>query len=102
MPQLKRKQGISVELAYLLYDLAQRIGAYKGFRLKPDEVYLHRGSKEGANALSVGWGKRKVERKEFPPELQDLEPQFIEDFLCLYKQDLLRLKASNPANQADS
>lgn len=82
------------------YDIAQRIGAY--LKLRPQKVYLHAGAKRGAQILKVGRGKRKVERQAFHPDLQRLQPQFIEDFLCICQQDLVRLKASNPADQADS
>jgi hypothetical protein len=81
------------------YDTAHRIGAYLG--LKPQKVYLQTGAKKGAQILGVGRGKRKVEKQAFPKEIQLLEPQFIEDFLCICRQSLLRVKASNPADRAD-
>lgn len=82
------------------YDIAHHLGAY--LRLEPQSVYLHAGAKKGAQILEVGRGKRKVAKEAFPVEIQRLEPQFIEDFLCICQQGLVRWKASNPTPQPDA
>lgn len=83
-----------------LYDIAFRIAAFMEKvscttnSMLPDRVYLHAGSKKGAEIL-LG---RNVERTEpksaFPPALQSLTCDDIESFLCrkgkklsLYKED---------------
>jgi transcriptional regulator with XRE-family HTH domain len=75
-----------------VYDVAFRISAYlstKRPKLLPEKVYLHRGTKKGAEALGIkikaeGKRRRAVEMHELPPELQSLPAWQLEDILCLY------------------
>jgi hypothetical protein len=78
-----------------VYDIALRIGA----RLEkyPKEVYLHRGSLEGAVVLL---GKnavkdRIVEKSVFPDVFRDLESYEIEHILCIYRNNFIPF-ASRP------
>ena len=66
------------------YDVAHRIGAY--LNLVPDYIYLYAGTADGAKALGL-WGD-KVEKSKFPKSLQRLSPAQIEDFLCIFKNEL--------------
>ena len=72
------------------YDIALRIGWFKGPEFKPEKVYLHAGAKAGAMALTT-----KVDRVVpitlFPPGLERLNAYEIEDFLCVYKGCLPKL-----------
>ena len=70
-----------------VYDTALRIGRRLG--LAPIEVYLQRGSREGAKQLikRIPRGRRSVSPSIFPQELQTLKPYQIENFLCVCKKD---------------
>ncbi len=70
------------------YDIALRIGQFKD--LKPVNVYLHAGARDGAMALGIQVD-RVVPISTFGPEVQDLEPYEIEDFLCVYKDCFAKL-----------
>lgn len=72
-----------------IYDVAQRIGAYRGHR--PERVYLHRGTREGGRALGLDVDRPSIGVDELPPELRGLSATQLEDLLCLYKADLKRL-----------
>lgn len=72
-----------------VYDTALRLGAYLGKR--PQVVYLHRGTREGAKALGIGCERRVLETKELPEPLRELEPHELEDLLCIYKEELRRI-----------
>lgn len=48
----------------MVYDTAFRLGAY--LRVHPNKVYLHSGTREGANALGLGYGKQAIEVSELP------------------------------------
>ncbi|MBZ0235610.1 MAG: hypothetical protein K8M05_24990 [Deltaproteobacteria bacterium] len=73
-----------------VYDAALRIGARKG--VLPKVVYLHAGTREGAQKL-LDAKKRKTlfpsELIEVAPALAELEAYEIEDVLCIYKDQLL-------------
>lgn len=69
-----------------LYDIALRIGAYLGF--EPERIYLHRGAREGANAIGVGIRKGTIELHAIPAQFQLLRPCEIEDCFCCYKHEL--------------
>ena len=74
-----------------VYDIACRIGAFLGFR--PDRVYLHAGTREGARALGLrGASVRKI---DLPGAFGCLSPAEIEDCLCIYKADIQRLAAAS-------
>lgn len=66
------------------YDVAQRIGAF--LKLAPEQVYLHAGTRDGAKAFGVT-GDR-VAKSAFPKPLQELSAQEIEDFLCIFADQL--------------
>lgn len=69
-----------------IYDIAQRIGWYLG--LSPEHVFLHAGVREGARALGFDASVSRLERSQFPIELQRLSAAELEDVLCLYKDYL--------------
>lgn len=71
-----------------VYDAAHRIGLYR--RLEPTEVYLHRGTKEGAEALGLK-GRETVPLDDLPNTFQRLRPYEAEDCLCMYKEDIKRI-----------
>jgi len=60
--------------ALVVYDTATRIGAF--LRLKPDYVYLHAGTREGARALGLGRGER-IRRSHLPAAFRRLSPADI-------------------------
>ena len=72
-----------------VYDIALRIGA----RLEkyPEEVYLHRGSLEGAVVLlgKKAVKDRIVEKSVFPDVFRDLESYEIEHILCIYRNNFI-------------
>lgn len=69
------------------YDVARRLGVWMG--LKPELVYLHAGTGEGAKKLGVT-GKT-APLSDFPEEIQELGATHAENFLCIYK-DVIRAK----------
>ena len=73
-----------------VYDIACRIGAFLG--LSPDRIYLHAGTRKGAQAL--GLRGTTVHKNDLPPEFHRLSPAEIEDCLCIYKAWLQRLTAA--------
>ena len=70
-----------------IYDTADRIGAFLGIR--PDKIYLHAGTKDGAEKL-LGRKLRCdcISKKDLPDAFQreDLSCAEIEDILCRYKK----------------
>jgi len=80
---LKRIRGLA-ELYY--YDTALRIGARLG--RMPKRVYLHRGTRDGARNLGLDWRADSLDPRGLPKALAVLEPYEIEDFLCIYKDQL--------------
>jgi len=68
------------------YDTALRIGAK--LNKLPTMVYLHAGTKRGAKLLGLGTTRDVLtmwEVSELCPDLQELEPHHIENFLCIFK-----------------
>ena len=65
------------------YDIAQRIGWYLG--LSPEHVYLHAGVRKGARALGLNATASRLQRSQFPIQLQPLSAAELEDIICLYK-----------------
>jgi len=67
----------------LIYDISRRLG----FRLgrQPETVYLHAGTRAGANALKPGLGRPRTRpMAEFPTSIRTrLTPAQAEDFLCV-------------------
>jgi hypothetical protein len=68
------------------YDTAARIGAKLG--LAPRQVYLHRGTREGAKNLGFESSRKTIARSELPVELRGLAADEIENLLCIYKAQL--------------
>ena len=73
-----------------VYDTACRLGLYWG--LNPEVVYLHAGTAKGAQALGLDMSRGHLEMSELPKPFRLLEPWECEDFLCIYKARLARLK----------
>lgn len=69
-----------------IYDTALRIGTNLG--LRPDHIYLHAGTTDGAKALDLYDGQDRLDPIGVPKVLNRLEPYEIEDLLCIYKDDL--------------
>jgi len=72
------------------YDTAQLIGAH--LRLSPKRVYLHSGTRKGARALGFSGGLSYLMPSQLPAQLQVLKPYELEDFLCIFEENLARLK----------
>lgn len=73
-----------------VYDTAVRIGVCLG--LEPTQVYLHRGTKEGARYLLPKIKNlKKIDKAEFPQALWNLSEDMIESLLCIYKDQLEKL-----------
>ncbi|MEH2391926.1 MAG: hypothetical protein V7K21_09795 [Nostoc sp.] len=66
-----------------VYDTSFRIGAK--LTLFPEKVYLHRGVRKGASALSLDIAGHAIEMDTLPDELKHLPPYEVEDILCIYK-----------------
>lgn len=79
----------------LVYDTAHRLGAY--LKLRPEVVYLHAGTRTGARALGLNHAAPKLPRSAFPKAFWRLLPEQIEDCLCIYKQQLQKMKFTPPA-----
>lgn len=85
-----------------IYDTAIRIGAKQN--LFPAFVCLHAGAKIGADNWGLDTSEGKLTITKLPPEFRDLQSPplddnllcllcvYAEDFLCIYKDELLRLK----------
>lgn len=78
------------------YDAAIRISSYLGF--KPDNVYLHAGTRTGAQFLEergllpAGSSlENNLPLNDFPKPIQDLEAIQVENFLCSYKYELKKM-----------
>ena len=74
----------------MVYDTALRIGARLG--LSPEQVYLHAGTRHGAEALGCDHGRTSISLNELPRPLNGLTPEEAEDVLCIYAADLRRLR----------
>ena len=70
-----------------VYDITCRIGASLG--LRPERIYLHAGTREGARAF--GLRGSSVSKSDLPQAFGALSPAEIEDCLCIYKADIQRL-----------
>lgn len=70
--------------ALTVYDLAHRLGAH--FGKSPEHVYLHAGTRIGAQALGVSGDS--IDSKILPKPFSRLAPSEIEDCLCIYKDEL--------------
>lgn len=73
----------------MVYDTSLRIGARLG--LPPRRIYLHAGTRHGAEALGLGSGAASIGLDQLPGRLSSLTAEQAEDILCLYSADLLRI-----------
>lgn len=83
-----------------IYDTTLRIGVKKG--MLPKKVFLHSGTRAGAQALGLDAKAKTIEKSTFvrmAPEFEDLEPYEIEDFLCIYKSKLQSGSGRKETNQ---
>jgi hypothetical protein len=87
---VKSKLQITGAKEMYWYDTAFRIGISMG--VYPKKVYLHRRTKDGAKAFGIYKGKDFLELSELPAELRKMEPYQVEDFLCIKKDVLHKLK----------
>jgi hypothetical protein len=76
-----RVRGLGVTTSY---DVARRLGAW--LDLKPDRVYLHAGTANGANVFGIQGETAPLSM--FPREIQALGATHTENFLCIYKERL--------------
>lgn len=98
--ELKRRVHLKGMGDLAAYDTALRIGHTIG--VYPKKFYFHRGAKEGYKNLCGPQkvrGRNCTDMAELPEELQMLEPIDVENFFCIYKDDiaerrLIRSKAS--------
>jgi hypothetical protein len=84
----KSLRGIKWLGALYYYDAATRLGAY--LRIMPDTIHLHAGAREGAKALKLNYRLPFLKVKDVPRPLRVLKPHQIEDFLCIYKDKVIR------------
>ncbi len=76
-----RVKGLGATTAY---DVARRLGAW--LNLKPVVIYLHAGTATGARKLGIEGEVALLDA--FPKELQVLGATHLENFLCIYKNQL--------------
>jgi hypothetical protein len=81
--------------ALTVYDTANRIGSF--LRIYPDKVYIHQGTKVGAEKLL----RKKIHDKTLHKgdfkqfnAYKNLTCAEIEDILCIYKDDLFKSKCA--------
>lgn len=73
-----------------VYDTALRLGVHLG--LRPRRVYLHAGTRRGAQALGLDSRSESLSLNQLPEALRRLRPYEIEDVLCIYKDWLATAK----------
>jgi hypothetical protein len=56
------------------------------FRVLPERVYLHAGTRVGARRLGLDWRARAIECGSLPSTLQVLTAREAEDVLCMYDE----------------
>jgi len=66
-----------------VYDTALRIGAK--LHLEPKVVFLHAGTRLGAERLGIDVRRKYVDVSELPQPLRRLSAREVEDILCIYK-----------------
>ena len=58
-------------------------------QLEPEKVYVHSGTRDGARKLLPDFAvDETIEMNELPAPIRRLKPREVEDFLCVYKDDL--------------
>ncbi len=72
-----------------VYDTSLRLGFKLG--LRPDRVYLHAGTRQGAQFYGIQHANPDfILQSELPVAFDGMPPHDVEDFLCLYKGGKLR------------
>jgi len=84
--EIVRECAVSGFAALCVYDTALRLGAYLG--IGPKYVYLHRGTTKGATMLGLDVSGEFIRIQELPKELQNMQADDVENFLCIYKDEL--------------
>ncbi|RRR69999.1 MAG: hypothetical protein EI684_14155 [Candidatus Viridilinea halotolerans] len=69
-----------------MYDTALRLAVRLGKR--PTAVYLHAGTRKGAAALGLNVDRAMIPMDELPGPLQRIGAEHVENFLCIYKDQL--------------
>jgi hypothetical protein len=69
-----------------VYDTAIRVGAH--LHLEPEVVYLHAGTRVGAQALGLPTKDGSLAMQNLPAAFRQLQPREVEDCLCIYKDVL--------------
>ena len=94
-----QKNGIKGANQMTLYDIACFIGDH--LEVYPDKVYVHQGVIKGARALGLILNNEETilqveEIIQKVPELEVLkdDPDQIESFLCIHKDELAKLKTA--------
>ena len=80
-----------------VYDTAIRIAAFLG--IEPESVYMHAGVRQGLRAMEEAlerlgegphmrgrWRHDKVPVSQFPPPLNGMKADDVEDILCTYRE----------------
>jgi hypothetical protein len=78
-----------------VYDIALRIGAYRG--LRPSEIYLHAGTREGVAAIGLDAARKSIPMTSLPVEIQSLGADEAEDVLCIYRHSIARIRQGDGA-----
>jgi hypothetical protein len=60
--------------------------------LYPDRVYLHAGTREGVKAVGLNHCAACLRLADLPRELRRLRAGELEDFFCIYRDELARLR----------
>ncbi|MGH9198266.1 MAG: hypothetical protein ACRD1T_21350 [Acidimicrobiia bacterium] len=84
----------------MVYDTALRIGAR--LSLKTARVFLHAGPRVGARNLGLNARVESLAVDDLPVELRALQPQQIEDVLCIYSDRLKHVARSAAAAGAQA
>lgn len=69
-----------------VYDTSLRIGAK--LNMFPTAIYLHAGTRLGAQALGLDDSAATLKVSALPREFRTLEPHELEDVLCIFKNEL--------------
>ncbi len=75
-----------------VYDISHRLGVH--LDLHPEKIYLHAGTRQGARVLGLGAGADSIDVKDVPAALRRLTAAEIEDCLCIFKDELRQIVAS--------
>lgn len=80
-----------------IYDTSLRIGSY--LKIEPEQVYLHTGSKKGAEELEIkGYlpsgssNQKSLPMAVMPDELKPFKPAYLEHFFCVAKERLAKME----------